>query len=185
MLQAATLGGAAFGGLCGATGGGDVTQPLSGKERTRAWRERRRAAKVEAEAAIQAEIAVPPQEPLPGLPARSEAGRPEGSGDRDPAAWRRYALGRWGTPLKVLAETYSASDADLVAVLRCSLKEARDLRLKAAAEALPYLHRKMPNDVVLDAGGAPLVVAIAPSLAAALDAEDRKQNQRVVDVEAG
>lgn len=163
------------------TAPGDVTPPrlpVPGKERTRAWRERKRADKAASEAAIAAQIAPPPQPALPGfVPRAASGGRPDGSVDVEPQAWRRFILGRRGSPLEVLADTYAAPDEVLAAELRCTRLEARALRLKAAAEALPYLHRKLPNEVILEGGGLPLVVAIAPDLQAALAAEDERRNR--------
>ncbi|MCJ8143824.1 hypothetical protein MKI84_12945 [Ancylobacter sp. A5.8] len=103
-----------------------------------------------------------PQATLPGVePLRLRApGRPAGAEGRSKKQLREYLAGLgYSDPAVVLAETMSMADADLQHVLsqrvkepdgsvrteRVTLAEARAIRLRAAAELMPYLHGKMPT----------------------------------------
>lgn len=159
--------------------------PKSGAERMRELRKRQREQKLADIRAIEAERgAEPVQAALPGVPApvEREGGRPPDASNRDPEAWRQYFLTRYGSPLKAAGEAFSKSIRDLAAELHCTPLEAARFRLDAARFAAPYVHREQPRAVDVTSGGQPLVVAVAPSLAAALDAEDaRRSGGRAVD----
>ncbi|MBS7545680.1 hypothetical protein [Ancylobacter oerskovii] len=102
------------------------------------------------------------QAALPGIePLRLRTpGRPAGAEGRSKRQLREYLAGLgYRDPAVVLAETMSMADGDLQALLsqrvrepdgsvrteRITLAEARAIRLRAAAELMPFLHGKMPN----------------------------------------
>lgn len=99
---------------------------------------------------------------LPGVePMRlRQPGRPAGAEARSKKQLREYLAGLgYSDPAVILAETMSMQDGELQMILsqrvkakdgdeyveRITLAEARSIRLKAAAELLPYLHGKMPT----------------------------------------
>lgn len=94
------------------------------------------------------------------------AGRPAGSRNKSTQAWRDHILGRYSSPLVFLAEAYSRSVHDLARELGCTLLEAYDRQVKAAAELAPYLHGKMPVELQVN-GALPLLAMIPPEVAAA------------------
>lgn len=161
---------------------------MTGRERMRALRQRRREEKLATIEAAMAALPTPAVQPaLPGVPApvEREAGRPPGASNRDPELWRQYMLTRHGSPLAVYGEAYSTPIVQLARELACTPLEAARFRLDAARLAAPYLHREQPRAMDVTSGGQPLVVAIAPSLAAALDAEDERRSRGIaVDVTA-
>lgn len=102
---------------------------------------------------------------LPLAPARGELvaqaegkrgpGRPKGAANKRTEAWASYLLGRYASPLEVLAQVMSRSVDELRAELACSRLEALEIQLKAAKELAPYLHQKQP--MAIDAGEGGLV----------------------------
>jgi hypothetical protein len=89
-------------------------------------------------------------------------GRPPGSMNRANKDFRRFILSQHAHPGLALARTYDRPVELLAAELGCSLAEAYQLQIKAAAELLPYIEGKAPisvnvqrrNDVVLIMPGA-------------------------------
>lgn len=122
------------------------------------------------------------QLPLPVVARQEEtgAGRARGAG-----AWREHFLARYPSPLIALGEIMSRPVNQLARELQCERLEALQVQLSAMRELLPYLHRKQPADVVVDGlASQPVVIAVAPSLAAAF-AEEDKRNQQVIEGEPG
>lgn len=107
---------------------------------------------VEAQAPLPfAELAAPIEAPAPapaGAPGRP--GRPAGSRNKRTEEWVAYLLGRYRSPLVMLAETYSRTTASLAAELQCKKSEAFDIQVKAATALAPYLHQKLPQAVEVD-----------------------------------
>lgn len=119
-------------------------------------------------------------------PAERRGGRPAGSVAKRTAEWRRFMLGRYRSPLVVMAETYSRPAPELARLLGCSVLEAFELQMKAAAELAPYLHSKQPTALQLDAPAIALGVTLTPGMAAAVGVQPLRiaQPGRVVESEA-
>lgn len=120
-------------------------------------------------------------------PAERRGGRPAGSVAKRTAEWRRFMLGRYRSPLVVMAETYSRPAPELARLLGCSVLEAFELQMKAAAELAPYLHSKQPTALQLD--GVPSIalgVTLTPGMAAAVGVQPLRiaQPAQVVESEA-
>ena len=147
---------------------------VTGAERTRAWRARKRAERLAAERTAEAELARARTEQLPLLPVQHadeaempRVGRPAGSVQRMTAEWRGLLLTKYRSPLIALAETYSRPVEELARALGCSRLEAFQLQQAAAKELAPYLHSKMPLAIQAEgAAMAPIVLAMTPGLAA-------------------
>jgi hypothetical protein len=102
-------------------------------------------------------------------PMEAKGGRPKGAVGRRFADWQAFLLGRYRSPLVVLAETYSRDLASLVRELGCTPLEAFQLQLRAAQELAPFLHSKAPTALQLD--GAPVAaiqIAVTPAIAAGI-----------------
>ncbi len=114
---------------------------------------------------------------LLGLPAprpghRVEAyrgrGRPAGSRNKRTVEWAQHLLGRYSSPLEVLAQVMTAPVEALVAQLGCSPVEALAEKRLAAVALLPYLHSRMPVSVDLtDRRVVHLTIAVDESVAPA------------------
>ena len=78
-----------------------------------------------------------------GGPLKSK-GRPKGSRNKATEDFVRFITSQYGTPGEVLARTYARPVRELAAELGCSLKEAHELRMKAADALMPYMHSKRP-----------------------------------------
>lgn len=140
----------------------------------RALRARRKAERqaVAEAAAAELEASRPVQPALPGVPQPPGPGRPPGATEIDPELWRRWMIDRYGSPLRVWGEAFAMSIPDLAAYLGCTKLEAARFRSECARLAAPFLHREQPKAIDLGASAGTLLVAIAPSLAAAWQAEE-------------
>lgn len=92
---------------------------------------------------------------------RRGPGRPAGAINKRTTDWARYLLGKYRSPLEVLAEAYSRPAADLAAELGCSKADAFKVQVHAAAELAPYLHGKMPVEVKMS-GDLPVLILTDP-----------------------
>lgn len=136
------------------------------------------------------------------LPAeRRGPGRRPGSRNRSTEAWRTLILGRYRSPLEVLAETWSRPVEALSAELGCTRLEAFRVQQAAAEAALPYLHSKAPTELAVSGQGlVPLVIQVGGDAAigggfAALTNQwvsgsaegqsERSQSERCHETEAG
>jgi hypothetical protein len=133
------------------------------------------------------------------LQAPRKAGRPVGSPNRSTEQWRQFLLSKYRSPVEVLCATYSRPITDLQAELACTRLEAFKIQLQAAAEAAPYLHGKMPVELVVS-GKRPMFIMADPehwlremgaseaeAAAVLADLAPRKgseQNQRLIDLTA-
>lgn len=158
--------------------------------------------------AVPAQLPLMPIEELDALPsdlvARRSAlqaprrpGRPAGAVNKSTEDWRRFLLGKYRSPLEVLCATYSRPIGDLVAELGCDRVKAYEIQLKAAAEAAPYLHGKMPVEIEIS-GARPMFIMADPEhwlrqmgaseeeaeavLSQLRPATGMQSNQRVIDV---
>lgn len=93
------------------------------------------------------------------------AGRPKGSRNKNTEEMRRWLLGRYRSPLEVMAETFSRSMVDLAKELGwqdpspTQLLEILKLQLQCAKELAPYVHSKQPQAVDLgDQGLVQLII---------------------------
>ena len=92
---------------------------------------------------------------------RRGPGRPKGSVDRRTAEWRDYVLRRYPHPLVALAESWSRPVEVLAKELGCSRLEAFQEQRHAVVAALPYLVRRMPQEVDVSGQGVlPLQIVI-------------------------
>lgn len=80
-------------------------------------------------------------------------GRPAGSRNKRTEEWVDYILGRYRSPLVVLAETYSRPVQELAKELGCTKAEAFDRQQAAARAILPYVHQEQPKALQLDGRG--------------------------------
>ena len=121
--------------------------------------------------------------PMPFAPVErtGKAGRPKGARNRSTTEWVEYILGRHKSPLTVLAELYSRSTEDLVnelqrladansrlragegegfnvSVARISPLEVLKLQRDAAVALLPYIHKRQPMALEIDAKPRGIVV---------------------------
>jgi hypothetical protein len=88
-----------------------------------------------------------------GEVARRGPGRPPGARNRRTDEWVDYLLGRYRSPLVVLAETYSRPVEVLAAELGCTREDAFKIQIEAASRLAPYLHQKQPLAVNVNAQG--------------------------------
>lgn len=121
----------------------------------------------------------------PGAPVRRSAGRPVGAVDKRTAAWRDFVLARYPHPLVALAETWSRPVDQLAAELGCTALEAHRQQLKAVEAALPYLERRMPQEVAVSSDGAMVLqmVVSAGMVAGAVDRHGMPISATVLPVE--
>lgn len=144
----------------------------------RRLRARRREARESAAAWREEQAGVAEQAMLPLAPVGEleegelrpvSGGRPRGAVDRSASDWRAYFLTRYRSPLHMLAEVAGRPTLQLAEELGCTLLEAMQLQMKAAAELAPYLHSKAPVALQVDGQAvAPVVVAITPAMATRL-----------------
>jgi hypothetical protein len=80
---------------------------------------------------------------------RRGRGRPPGALNKRNAKFRDQLLSLAPHPALALARAYSTPVETLAAQLGCSLLEAAQLGIRAAAELLPYVESKQPVDVNL------------------------------------
>jgi hypothetical protein len=80
---------------------------------------------------------------------RRGRGRPAGALNKRNAKFREQLLALAPHPALALARAYSTPVEALAAQLGCSLLEAAQLGIRAAAELLPYVESKQPVDVNL------------------------------------
>jgi hypothetical protein len=78
---------------------------------------------------------------------RRGRGRPPGALNRRNVKFREQILALAPHPALALARAYSTPVATLAAELNCTLLEAAQLGIRAAAELLPYVESKQPVDV--------------------------------------
>jgi hypothetical protein len=83
------------------------------------------------------------------LERRRGRGRPPGALNKRNAKFREQLLAIAPHPALALARAYSTPVETLAAQLGCSLLEAAQLGIRAAAELLPYVESKQPVDVNL------------------------------------
>ncbi len=163
-------------GFPGVTAGSGDGGARTGAERMRALRARRAAERRAAADDLAKQAKREAHEQLPLMPVvaasdeeRPRPGRPAGSVARATAEWRQLILGRYRSPLIIFAEACNRPVAELAAELRCSLKDAFEIQMKAAAELAPFVHSKMPIAVTGD--GPPQVgitLAVSAETAAAM-----------------
>ncbi|HEY2068263.1 MAG TPA: hypothetical protein VGG48_01815 [Rhizomicrobium sp.] len=79
--------------------------------------------------------------------AAKKVGRPLNSRNKRTIARAEYLLGRYGSPLEVLAQMATARVDELCLQLGCSKLEAWQEKRLAAIAMLPYVHQKMPVSV--------------------------------------
>lgn len=101
-------------------------------------------------------------------------GRPKGARNKSTEAWREWIVGRHGSPLEVLAQTWSRPVEVLADQLKCDLSDAFEIQQRAAIAALPFLHGKMPVEVAVRGELMPFLMADAVALAAALGNEENQ-----------
>lgn len=121
------------------------------------------------------------EELAPEGPARR--GRPPGSKNKRTEAWQDYLLGKYRSPLEVLAQTFSRPTAELARELGCTLLEAFKEQLDAAKDLAPYLHQKMPQ--AIDLKGIPVVpltINLGVGIAAAAVRSGNEENQGVIEI---
>lgn len=159
-----------------------MTGAVTGAERQRRYRERRRAeliASMELQEQGRAEARqaglplAPVGEPddAPPEPVMT-GGRPAGSVARKTAEWQQYILTRYRSPLVGLAEIAARPARDLAEELGCTALEAFDRQLKALAELAPYVHSKMPAAVQHEgAPTVPIYLGVSPAMAARMGVE--------------
>lgn len=83
-------------------------------------------------------------------------GRPAGSRNRSTDEWRRYLLGRYGSPLERLLQVAMADTRELAKAVGLSVGAVWQEQLHAREVCARYLHQAMPQAV--DLGGAPAAV---------------------------
>lgn len=101
------------------------------------------------------------------------AGRPPGARNKRTEEWIAYLRhkGYSKPPLEVLAELYSATEAELVKDHKVKPEDAAKLRRDCAVAAAPYWHQKQPMAVSVDAKGVVYLSFNMPS-EEELDAQD-------------
>ena len=80
---------------------------------------------------------------------RAKAGRPPGARNKRSEDVARFVVETFGDPLVRQAAVATMSLPELAAYLGCSLVEAAQEQRLAAVAVLPYLHRKMPQQIDL------------------------------------
>ena len=117
----------------------------------------------------------------PEGPARR--GRPPGAKNKRTEAWQDYLLGKYRSPLEVLAQTYSRPTAELARELGCTLLEAFKEQIAAAKDLAPFLHQKMPQ--AIDLKGVPVVpltINLGVGVAASAAIGQNEENQGVIEI---
>lgn len=102
------------------------------------------------------------------------AGRPKGAKNKSTEAWRAFIIGRHGSPLEVLAQTWSRPVEVLADQLKCDLADAFEIQQRAAIAALPFLHGKMPVEVAIKGELPTLILADPAAFAAAMGSEENQ-----------
>jgi hypothetical protein len=102
---------------------------------------------------------------------RGRRGRPPGALNKRNQKFREQLLAIAPHPALALARAYSTPVETLAAQLGCSLLEAAQLGIRAAAELLPYIESKQPVDVNMTRRND--VVLIMPSGAVSAEQLDR------------
>lgn len=92
--------------------------------------------------------------------ARRGAGRPKGAKNKRTAEWVEYLLGRYRSPLVVLAETYSRPVVELARELNCKREDAMKMQISAATALAPFVHQKQPLMVNVDRSGVVTLVIV-------------------------
>lgn len=116
-----------------------------------------------------------------------QGGRPRGARNRSTEQWRRYLIGRHGSPLERLLELAMGDTQAFAREHALPLPEAIKVQISALTAALPYLHQRQP--LAIESVGQQrglLVIGDLGSVAAAsyglaLPLADNEQNQRVID----
>lgn len=108
-------------------------------------------------------------------------GRPPGSRNRRTVEWATYLLGKYASPLEVLAQIATAPVDALVGQLGCSPIEALGEKRLAAIALLPFLHSRMP--IAVDVTDRRVVqLTIVDAAVAAESGTDLGLTARVVEV---
>lgn len=110
-------------------------------------------------------------------------GRPPGSKNKNTQEWRDFILGKYTSPLVVLAEAYSRPVHVLAAELKCSLEDAFKLQIAAAKELAPYVHQKMPQ--AIEAGENGLIHLTINALGGGAQAVESDQAPVVEFIQSG
>jgi len=87
--------------------------------------------------------------PRPNEDAIRGRGRPAGARNKRTEDWTRYILGKYTSPLEVLAQIATMPIDEIAKLADCKRLEAFQEKRQAATALLPYLHQRQPLAVNL------------------------------------
>lgn len=109
-------------------------------------------------------------------------GRPKGARNKRTQEWADFILGRYRSPLIVMAEIYSRPVEELAHETGLKRSEAIALQLRAAEALAPYVHQKLPTAIDLDAKGiVELNIGVDTQLVQMIERAQEEQNIIIVE----